>query len=273
MTVRSQLGDVRRKLLAGLCRRPVPLAASGPIITFSFDDFPRTALTAGAAILEDFGARATYYVAMSLMNSNNDLGQQFLPEDLHAVLDRGHELACHTFSHLSARQVSYDVYKDDVERGEQAIRQKTGALGLCNFAYPYGDVTLVAKNRLGQKFMSCRGTFGGLNGPDVDLNLLRANRLYGDLDCVDAARRLIVENAEKRHWLIFYSHDVANQPSPFGCTPKLLEKVCSIAATCGARFMTVAQVMEDLGQQYAPGTTTLAESGQLAPATHHDWKR
>jgi len=273
MSVRSQLGDVRRTFLAGLYRRTVSLATNGPIITFSFDDFPRTALTAGAPILEEFGARATYYVAMSLVNSTNDLGQQFRPDDLSAALDRGHELASHTFSHLSARQVSYDVFKDDVERGEWAIRQKTGALVPGNFAFPYGDVTLIAKNKLGPKFMSCRGTFGGLNGPDIDLNLLRANRLYGDLDCVDAAKRLILENAEKRHWLIFYSHDVANRPSPFGCTPRLLERVCSFAATHGARFMTVAQVMEDLGQHCATGATTRTEGCQLAPEAHHDWTR
>jgi peptidoglycan/xylan/chitin deacetylase (PgdA/CDA1 family) len=218
----------------------------GPIITFTFDDFPRTALTTGAAVLESFGARATYYVAMSLMNTTNDLGEQFRQEDLDSVLDRGHELASHTYSHLSARKVSYRVFRDDVAKGEQAIREKMGVSGSGNFAYPYGDATLGAKRRLGPELMSSRGTCGGLNGPDVDLNLLRANSLYGDVDRVEAAKRLILENEQQRHWLIFYSHDVAPKPSPFGCTPKLLEAVCSLAAAREGRFMTVAQVVRDL---------------------------
>ena len=113
--------------------------------------------------------------------------------------------------------------------------------------------------------MSCRGTCGGLNGPDVDLNLLRANRLYGGLESAAAARRLILENAEKSHWLIFYSHDVAVTPSRYGCTPGLLETICSFAARRGARFMTVAQVMEELGQK--PRTNNLEDRGITVPSS------
>jgi peptidoglycan/xylan/chitin deacetylase (PgdA/CDA1 family) len=186
---------------------------------------------------------------MSLMHGKNDLGEQFHHEDLRAVLDRGHELASHTFSHLSARQVSYETFEDDVKRGEQAIREAIGVPGSGNFAYPYGDVTLKTKKRVGPEMRSCRGTHGGLNGPDIDLNLLRANSLYGDLNRVDAAKKLILENEKQGYWLIFYSHDVAAKPSPFGCTPQLLDMVCSFAATRGARLMTVAQVMKDLEQE------------------------
>jgi peptidoglycan/xylan/chitin deacetylase (PgdA/CDA1 family) len=246
MSLRSQVGGVRRRLLSNFYRRPVPLGMRGPIITFTFDDFPRTALTTGAAVLEEFGARATYYVTMSLMNTRNDLGEQFRQEDLDSVLDRGHELASHTYSHLSARKVSYRAFRDDVAKGEQAIQEKMGVPGSGNFAYPYGDATLAAKRRLGPELMSSRGTCGGLNGTDVDLNLLRANSLYGDVDRADVAKRLILENEQQGHWLIFYSHDVAPKPSPFGCTPQLLEAVCSFAAARKGRFMTVVQVMRDL---------------------------
>ncbi len=240
---------MRRWILSSLGRRPVPLGARGPIVTLCFDDFPRTALTIGAPILESFGAHATYYVTMSLINSRNDLGEQFRHEDLGSLLSRGHELASHTFSHLSAQRIAYDAFEDDVKRGEEAIRASVGAPTSGNFAYPYGDVTLGPKKKLGPKFMSCRGTFPGLNGPDLDLNLLRANSLYGDVDQLDVVKRLIVENEKKNCWLIFYSHDVASKPSRFGCTPKLLEAACSFATAHHARFMTVAQVMEELGQK------------------------
>jgi peptidoglycan/xylan/chitin deacetylase (PgdA/CDA1 family) len=249
MSIRSQAGNVRRKVLSSLCRRPVPLGGRDSIVTFCFDDFPRTALTVGAPILESFGAHATYYVAMSLVNSRNELGEQFRHEDLGSLRYRGHELASHTFSHLSARRVGYDAFEDDVKAGEEAIRASVGAPTSGNFAYPYGHVTVGSKKKLGPKFMSCRGTFSGLNGPDLDLNLLRANSLYGDVDQLDVVKRLIVENEKKNFWLIFYSHDVASKPSRFGCTPELLEATCSLAAAHHARFMTVAQVMEQLGQE------------------------
>src|SRR2546422_1017858 len=100
MSLRSQIGSLRRRVLTDFHRRIVPLSTRDPIVTFSFDDFPRSSLTVGAEILERFGARATYYVAMSLMDTVNHLGEQFRREDLVALLDRGHELASHTFGHL-----------------------------------------------------------------------------------------------------------------------------------------------------------------------------
>lgn len=248
MTLRSRAGNVRRKILSRVYRRPVALGKLGPVVTFTFDDFPRSALTVGAEILESSGARATYYVAMSLMNTANGLGEQFREEDLFSLLDRGHELGSHTFSHLSARRTDPDVFVQDAEKGVEAIREKLG-FSSGNFAYPYGDVTPGVKRKLGARLISCRGTTGGLNGPDIDLNLLRANSLYGDLDCREAAKRLILENERLGGWLIFYSHDVAARPSRFGCTPQLLKEVCSFAASRGARLMTVAGVMRELGQQ------------------------
>ncbi len=66
---------------AGCCVRctgEVCLSANrGPIVSFSFDDFPRTAYSAGGAILERFGVRGTYYAAAGLMNTANELGEQF----------------------------------------------------------------------------------------------------------------------------------------------------------------------------------------------------
>lgn len=261
MSVRSQIGNVRRAALSSFYCRLVPLGTRGPIITFTFDDFPRSALTVGGPILESFGIRATYYVAMSLMSTRNNLGDQFRHDDLCALLDREHELASHTFSHLSARRVTFDAFRNDVKKGQRAIEQIIGGASSGNFAYPYGEATLLAKKKLGPACTSCRGTCRGLNGPYVDLNLLRANSLYGDVDRADGAKKLILENEAQRSWLIFYSHDVSPTPSPFGCTPKLLESICSFAIARGVRFMTVAEVMQELGQTCEAGPCSESSRG------------
>ena len=229
--------------------RLVSLRERGPIVTFTFDDFPRTAMTNGARVLEQFGARATYYVAMGLMNTTNRLGQQFRKEDLHFLVERGHEIASHTFSHSSAREVPHNTFRRDVEDGEKAIAQILDDSVGGNFAYPYGAVTLTTKRTLGPKMLSCRGTCPGLNGPEVDLNLLRANCLYGDVDQADGAKQLVLENERRRSWLIFYSHDVTPNPSRFGCTPALLESVASFVANRGSKMLTVSEVMAEIGQR------------------------
>ncbi len=251
MKLRSYIGPIYREVLSSVFCRTVPLGGHGPIVSFSFDDFPRSAYTVGGEILKCFGGRGTYYVAMDLMNSTNNLGKHFEQIDLHSLTEEGHELASHTKSHLSSREVSFEIFRDNVWKGRETITGVTGREDSGNFAYPYGHVTFEAKRKLGPELMSCRGTCGGLNGPIIDLNLLRANSLYGDIGQLDRARKLIQRNQEEKSWLIFYTHDVSETPSEFGCTPRLLEATVSSAAE-GAKIMTIAAVLAQIRLQ-APG--------------------
>jgi peptidoglycan/xylan/chitin deacetylase (PgdA/CDA1 family) len=246
MTINAQLGLMRRKLLSSLCPRRALLGTSGPVVSFTFDDFPRTALTVGGQILEAFGSRGTYYTAASLMNNSNHLGDMFRREDLDTLLHDGHELASHTFSHISCRLVSSSKFRMEVEKGRRAIEELTGQSDFGNFAFPFGEVTLGAKKKIGLDVVSSRGIWRGLNSCEVDLNLLRANSLYGDLEKCAQVQELILENERQRGWLIFYTHDVRDTPSPFGCTPALLKFAVSFATRRNARLATVAEVVAEL---------------------------
>lgn len=241
MSLPSKLGEVRRLLLSSLYSRSVSLGNRGPVVSFCFDDFPRTAYTIGGAILRHFGARGTYYASMGLMNTYNDLGEQFLQRDLDSLLADGHELACHTFSHISCRSVSCREFENDVQKGREAILQATGCDPV-HFAYPFGHVTLSVKRKVSRRMRTSRSIYGGPNGPMTDLNLLRANSLYGDVDRFAKLESLLSENEKRRGWLIFYTHDVRRSPSPFGCTPSLLEKIVSLAAERGMRIAPVSDV-------------------------------
>ena len=231
-------------MLCSLGRRTVHLGNRGPFVSFTFDDFPRTAYSEGGSILEQFGARGTFYAAYGLMNTSNELGEQFRAADLHALVEKGHELANHTYNHISSRSVSCGVFREDVDRGRKAIEEVGGAY-FGNFAYPFGHVTLRAKRMLEMSVTSARSIFPGLNGPEIDLNLLRANAMYGDLDESSHVKDLILRNAKERSWLIFYTHDVRPSPSAYGCTPALFEFAVSAAGHSGSRIMTVQQALAE----------------------------
>ncbi len=254
MSVRSSLGGIRRGVLSALYRRTETLSDLGPVVSFTFDDFPRSAFTCGAAIVEGVGARATYYVAMGMMDTVNRLGAQFCSDDLRTLAGRGHEIAIHGYQHFSARRTPLADFVRDAAECREALRRLLPGAASDNFAYPYGEATLASKRVLGPRMASSRGTAPGLNGPNVDLNLLRANPLYGGENEAEAARRLVTENQARKSWLIFYSHDVATKPSPYGCTPALLGTVLSAAAESGARLMTVVDVVRSL--RGVEGTST-----------------
>ena len=120
MSLRSALGHVRRRLLSALYRRTVPLGDHGPVVSFTFDDFPRTAYSTGGAILEAHGARGTYYVTVGLMNASNELGELFVEDDLRPLMEKGHELGTQTFHHSSCRSVPLVQFPGRRSKGNES---------------------------------------------------------------------------------------------------------------------------------------------------------
>lgn len=243
MSLLSLPGRLKDRVYSSLYRRAVALKSPFPVVSFTFDDFPRSACTAGSKILEACGVRGTFYVATGLMNEENALGELFRAEDLGALVEHGHEVAIHGHRHVSARRVPAHEFLGDVELCQSELGTLIPGGASRNFAYPYGEATLSCKRELGPRMESSRGTIHGFNGPEVDLNLLRANPLYGDESRIESARRLIQENEERRSWLIFYSHDVRANPSRYGCTPALLRELISFAANRRNTILPVGEVL------------------------------
>src|SRR5271166_4623320 len=111
-TIRSVAGKIGRFVYA----RPMRVAWPGGVVSFTFDDFPKSALTVGAGILERYGARGTYYAAMGLAGSDGMLGPMFDHNDILAAHRAGHELACHTYSHLDCRGAAKSRIRNEIER-------------------------------------------------------------------------------------------------------------------------------------------------------------
>ena len=170
----------------------------------------------------------------------------FVEKDLHSLLEQGHEIASHTFQHSSCRSLSLSAFEADVQKGMEAVEHLTGRKSF-NFAYPYGEITLASKKALGPRLASARSIIPGFNGPEIDLSLLRANRLYGGFEVSQPVRDTIRQNVKHKSWLIFYTHDIRPSPSPYGCTPALFEFAVSEAVRSGSRILTVGQVLSEIG--------------------------
>jgi peptidoglycan/xylan/chitin deacetylase (PgdA/CDA1 family) len=236
----------RRPLRELLCRRPLHANLSKPIISFTFDDFPRSAWTVGGRILTANDMHGTYYISLSLMGSATHLGEQFTRGDLAELLENEHEAACHTFSHYDCRAVRLSAYLDDITRNRNEFETMFPGRSLRNHAFPSGRASLPAKHRLARHFDSIRGVHPGLNVDSIDLNLLRANSLYSNSVDLGKIKELIQENDCKKGWLIFYTHDICNQPSAVGCTTRHFEQVVQMAGESNALILTIKQSIDHL---------------------------
>ncbi len=242
---------VRRRVLQFVYKQPFRLDVSRPVVSFAFDDFPRTAYTVGGKILADHGVRGTYYTCWGLANSANHLGEQFRTEDLYALVADGHELASHTLNHVSSRELPVGDFVQDVRDGRTALRRLPGLVVSDNFAYPYGAVTAAAKRTLRGEMRSCRGTFPGVNSSAVDLGLLRSNPLYGDTEVMSVVDDLISEADRIGGWLIFYTHDVQPNPSAYGATPLLFEATVELVLQRSLNILSVEEVLAKSGARPA----------------------
>ena len=100
----------------------VELRPEYPIISFTFDDFPQSALRVGGAILQRYEVRGTYYVSLSLMDHEIPAGRAFSKEDLRQAVADGHELGCHTFSHRHAWETEPAAFEESVIQNKQALK-------------------------------------------------------------------------------------------------------------------------------------------------------
>lgn len=223
------------------CRR-TPARLSRPIVSFTFDDFPRSAYTVGGTILHRFGLRGTYYTAMSLMNTCNEQGEHFRAKDLEDAVRDGHELGCHTFHHFSCAAHSPRECEESVQRNQHQLEQILPGYKLRQFSFPFGHVTPAVKKSFGELFFSCRGNYSGINREQIDLNLLLANRVYEKIPMTNV-EQLILDNTGKRGWLVLYTHDVQLHPSSYGCTPEYFERVVNRALQSGAEILTISQAL------------------------------
>lgn len=224
--------SIRRHIGAGLAGlMPWPRRAwPGGVVSFTFDDFPRSAWLTGAAILAAHDARGTYYAASGLFGTEGPQGPVATADDVRAAYRAGHEIGCHTLSHVNCAEASSLSLLGEVRSNAEAIQPLLDGRPMTSFAYPFGATAPHAKRVMQRQFFTARGIRPGINRRGLDRAELRANRIY-DHD-FDAARMraLVDENRAVGGWLIFYTHDVSEAPSPYGCTPDQLALVVAYAA-------------------------------------------
>lgn len=223
-------------------RRTAPLRVDEPIVSFTFDDFPKSAAQVGKDILERHGWRGTYYASGALMGACTLHGTMFDPGDLVRLANDGHEIGCHTFSHVAVTRLSEAALEQEIDRNRRFLHDLCG-VAPATFAYPYGEANPYAKRLLSRRFDALRGIRPGTHRGFADLALLKAVPVDGGGARLDHAMRLARSLASKAGWIVFFMHEIDASPSVFGCTPEDLKRLCGAVARSGARVLPVVEAL------------------------------
>lgn len=228
---RDVFSKVRRACTQHRRVRPARLRFSEPMLSVCFDDFPISAAKVGAPLLERYGGRGTFFASGALADAESASGRCFNASDVTHLLRAGHEIGCHTFSHGDGVRGDVFATLQDIARNRDALCAM-GCAPAVSFAYPYGETSIALKQALPKRLACARGISPGLNRGWVDLAQLRAYPLFGEGGLARAMRAL-KRGARSNSWMIAFTHDVSDAPSPWGTRPADLEALLVAARRLG----------------------------------------
>lgn len=213
------------------------------LVTFTFDDTPVSAVTTGAALIEAHDARATYYIASGLLGTRAEGWDVIGPETVGELHRRGHEIGCHSHTHARADFLTADELEADVRHNHEILKGIDPTLRIENFAYPYGYGSIAWKLRLKTLFNSSRTVSPRVNRGVTDRHYLGSIPLISAQIDRQGIDRVLDETARSAGWTIFYTHDVTDRPSQYGCTPDLLDYALAATKRHGMAIATVARAL------------------------------
>jgi peptidoglycan/xylan/chitin deacetylase (PgdA/CDA1 family) len=226
-----------------VAKKTASLAPQRKIVSFTFDDFPKTAIEHGARILELNNARGTFYAALGLAGTDGLCGMIGTAEEMMELAQRGHEIGCHTFQHLNCLKSSSNKIDMDCQKN-RAMAQSIAGERLTSFAYPYGRMNPFSKRTIGRNYRTARTNKQGINSGMIDLAALLSVAIYSRRGWQVVQEQIDKLDATDSGWLIFLTHDVAPQPSPYGCTPELFESTLKECILKRFEILTVRSVTE-----------------------------
>jgi hypothetical protein len=226
-----------------MARRMRTWRSDVPHVSFTFDDFPRSAGTAGREILEKYDVRGTYYTSLGLMGADSQPFRMFELEDLEELIRTGHEIGCHSFGHLDPWKTAPGDFEESLKKNGARLESLFPGYAFRTFSYPLRQPHPGIKRIAGEMFWCCRGGGQMPNAGRVDLNCLRSCFIdQRQRDNLEYFVELIGRNVRQKGWLIFSTHDIAPDPSPFGCSPRVFEEIVRRAVDSGSSVLPVREV-------------------------------
>ncbi len=231
---RSPAAKMQRRVVQWRRACTAQVAPDRPVVTFTFDDFPKSALN-GADVLEKHGGRGGFYACTSMMGMRSPvMGEMFDADTLAELRERGHEIGAHSHTHLDCARARLEKVERDIGENLVSLSEAGHDETVSAFAFPYGETSYAAKRWVGDVFTTGRGILPGVNVGEVDRSQLRAVELGSSAMHRRRALAALKSCIETNAWLFFFTHDVGASASPYGAPVDLIDELAQRAVDAGA---------------------------------------
>lgn len=242
------MGRIQAHLMRRFAPKTLHVTSARAVISFTFDDVPDSTLYYGATILEKYGLRGTFYIAGHLAGRSETTRQLINENGIAELAERGHEIGCHTFSHPNIATLSGVQLQSETDQNRaflnRVLDKHQGKAGSqLNFAYPYNAVSYFAYRRMAKNYRSCRAGENRINRGATCLQMLFGMEIGRPDEEVTQLKAEIDAVKAQPGWLIFFTHDISETPTPYGCTPAAFERLVQYAVQSGCEILTVNEAL------------------------------
>ena len=231
---RKPIARVQRRVVQWRRACQANVAPDRPIVTFTFDDFPKSALN-GADVIEKHNGRAGFYACTSFLGQRSPMmGEMFDGDTLAELRLRRHEVGAHSHTHLDCARDPLSKIERDIGENLVALSESGHNETVSAFAFPYGETSYAAKRWVGDVFATGRGVLAGVNRGEVDRSQLHAVELGASAMHRRRALAALKLCFAQKGWLFFYTHDVGASPTDYGAPTDLIGELAARAVEGGA---------------------------------------
>lgn len=106
-------------------------------------------------------------------------------------------------------------------------------------AFPYGEFDKTSRKILSERFVTSRGVLRAINHGKVDFANLRTTPLERQRFTPEYLQKNIEKAIKNNGWIIFFTHDIAKNCTPYGSTPGMLEMAIDTVKKAGIEVLSV----------------------------------
>nr|WP_233123843.1 polysaccharide deacetylase family protein [Agrobacterium vaccinii] len=222
------------------------VAPTRPVVSFTFDDVPDTAHSAGARILEENGVRGTFYIAGGLLGKREPDRNLITASGCKHLAENGHEIGCHTFSHHAVNTMSGGKLQADLDRNGKLLDEFDPAREIRNFAFPYNRGSLSHRRTFASRYATARAGGDRINRGTVNRSYLWGMEIRQPESDALALTKEIDAVVANPGWLIFFTHDISNTPTPYGCQPETFATLVRYAVSQNCLVLPVRDALRHI---------------------------
>jgi peptidoglycan/xylan/chitin deacetylase (PgdA/CDA1 family) len=225
----------------------IPAGFTRGLLSITFDDGMASQYVNGVLPLQKHRLVATFYLTSDLLGRPDYMsGTQ--TRDL---INRGHEIASHTFSHPYLTCLTPNELQHELTRSKETL--ESFSQGIAHFASPFGDYDTNVLESVKKHYASHRTVNDGFNARDTfDLYRIKVQNIRLTTT-VDDVRAWIEQAAREKTWLVLVYHQLNEAGDFWSVTPRNFERQLWEIEQSGIHTATIGQALAEIRPQLSGG--------------------